>query len=397
MYTEILIRYGELMIKGKNRNKFIKKLADRLHEVFPEEDGVGVRITPNRAFLELSENTNIDAVIEKLKTVFGIISISLAIKVPTDIDEISKAAILIADSEITNEQTFKVDTKRSYKPFPMESLEVTKHVSKAIFKARDVALKVDVRNPDRQLLVEIRKEYSYVMLDKIKMAGGLPQGTSGKALLMLSGGIDSPVAGYLAMRKGIELIAVHFASPPYTSDSALDKVSQLVEILENYQTEIPLYVVPFTEIQLAIVNSKMQEGYHMVIMRRLMYRIAEQLAEKHKCLAIVNGESVGQVASQTLSAMRSSHIVVDLPILQPLAMHEKNDIIKIAEEIGTYATSILPFEDCCTVFVPQKPTTNPNRYISQRQENLINVTALVEKALESTKIIEKRSNNAQFL
>ncbi|MGL5042227.1 MAG: tRNA uracil 4-sulfurtransferase ThiI [Culicoidibacterales bacterium] len=384
MYTDILIRYGELMIKGKNRKKFIRMLEQRLQEVFCDRAEVIILVNPTRAFLTLQPGVDVERIIAKLETVFGIASVSLAIKVPTTLEEITTAAINIANFEIKETQTFKVETKRVYKPFPMESLAVTKHVSAAIFQAANKPLAVDVYKPNCQLLVEIRKGESYVMLDKIKMAGGLPQGSSGKAVLMLSGGIDSPVSAYLAMKKGIEIIAVHFASPPYTSDKSLEKVKKLIRQLEKYQAHIPLYVVPFTEIQLSIVDSYIQEGYHMVIMRRLMYRITEKIAEEHSCVAIINGESVGQVASQTLGSMRATHVVVGIPIIQPLAMFEKNEIIKIAEKIGTYEISILPFEDCCTVFVPKKPTTNPNRYISVNQEKLIDFEKLIIEAVEKT-------------
>ncbi|GBU10652.1 tRNA s(4)U8 sulfurtransferase [Erysipelotrichaceae bacterium] len=397
MYSEILIRYGELMIKGKNRKKFIKMLENRLEEVFPEEQGYEIDVMPTRAYLKLEPESNVKAILEKLGTIFGTSSVSLAVKVPTELKAITEAAIKIAQEEISDTASFKVETKRSYKPFPLESNAVSRHVAGAIFKTRNTPLKVDVYKPDVQLLIEIRKEFSYVMLDKIKMPGGLPQRTSGKGLLMLSGGIDSPVAGYLAMRKGIELACIHFASPPYTSEKSLEKVESLNELLEKYQKNIPLYVVPFTEIQLAITASRIQPGYHMIIMRRMMYRIAQKIAELHGYNALINGESVGQVASQTLGSMKSTHIVVDLPILQPLAMHEKIEIISIAESIGTYEVSILPYEDCCTIFVPKSPTTNPNLYITQNQEKLIDVTALLDSAVENTKLIEKTSNNQSFL
>jgi len=400
MYSEILIRYGELMIKGKNRNHFIAKLRKRLKEVFPKETGIEINVTPVRAFLTLPKNTDTSDVVKKMQTIFGLSSISLAIKTTSTLEDIQTAALQIVNNELSENDTFKIDTKRSDKRFSMKSLEVTKAVAAYVFKNTDKNLKVDVRHPTKELLIEIRGDYTYVMLNKIWMPGGFPQGTSGKAALMLSGGIDSPVAAYLAMRKGIRLFAVHFASPPYTSEQALDKIKQLIEQLSQYQNHIPLYIVPFTEVQLAIVNSDIQEKYQMVVMRRLMYKITEQIARQNDCKAIINGESVGQVASQTLESMNSIHPVVDLPIIQPLATYEKNEIIKIAEQIGTYDISILPFEDCCTIFVPKSPVTRPTRHLAEKEENKINSAELITSALNMTyeiSINQKQSEFSDFL
>lgn len=400
MYTHILIRYGELTIKGKNKKYFLQKLYRRLKQVFPKESGIEIETNPVRSFLTLPEGADVKEVFAKLETVFGLTSASLAIKVPTDLDAIKEAALRIVENECVDGQTVKLETKRSYKQFPLQSWEVSREVAGYVFKQTTKDIKAEMKNPDSQVFVEIRKDESFVMLDRIELPGGLPQGSSGKGALMLSGGIDSPVAGYLAMKKGINLIAIHFASPPYTSNESLEKIKTLVRTLEDYQGRIKLFVVPFTEIQQEIVYSKMNERYHMIIMRRMMYRIAEKIMEQEGAQILVNGESVGQVASQTLASMAAVHTVVDVPIMQPLAALEKNEIIKIATDIDTYDTSVLPFEDCCTIFVPKSPVTQPKKNEALEAENKINVTALLEKAVENTEIVEtliKKDENTIFL
>ena len=396
MYTHILIRYGELTIKGKNKKMFIQKLVNRLHEVFPKDSGIEIETNRVRSFLTLPAGVDSNEIMEKLQTVFGIGSASFAIKVPTDMEAIQEAALQIAEKEVPENGTFKVETKRSYKQFPLESLEISQQVGSYVFKNISRKVTADMRKPDAQLLVEIRKDFSYVMLDKVKMPGGFPQGSLGKGMLMLSGGIDSPVAGYLAMRKGIKIAAIHFASPPYTSPEALEKIMTLVKTMEKYQQHITVYVVPFTEIQQEIIKSKITDRYHMVVMRRSMYRIAERIMAKANANVIINGESIGQVASQTLASMNSVHRVVDAPIIQPLSIMEKNDIITIAKQIGTYETSILPFEDCCTIFVPKSPVTNPKPHIAEFEEDKVDFAPLEDKAVAEVEIMKTRDKTNDF-
>lgn len=399
MYTDILIRYGELTIKGKNKKVFIQKLHERLVEVFPKESGIVITTNPVRAFLSLPEGCDAKAVLHQLERVFGLTSASLAIKVKPEINAIKTAALNIAENECKPNSTLKLNTNRVDKRYPQKSMEVTKDVAGHIFKNNNINLRADVHHPDKILTVEIRHDFAYVMIDRLPLAGGFPQGSLGKGMLMLSGGIDSPVAGYLAMRKGIDIAAIHFASPPYTSENALNKIKKLVETMEAYQTEIPLYVVPFTNVQLEIVKH-VQDRYQMIVMRRMMYMIAERVALAHGRQILINGESVGQVASQTLESMASVHPVVDLPIFQPVASYEKNEIIKLAKKIGTYETSILPFEDCCTIFVPKNPVTKPKKYFAEYETAKLDVEMLINEAIagiETIKVMEIEQNNAEFL
>jgi len=397
VYTNILIRYGELSIKGKNKKEFIQKLYERLKVVFPPKSGIHIVVNPVRAFLTLPEGSDAHAALHKLETVFGLTSASLAIRTEPTLAGIKRAAMEIVEQEMTQGSSLKLNTKRVDKRFPKSSMEITKEVAGHIFANNSLDLRADVHQPDKQLLVEIRHDFAYVMIDRLPLAGGFPQGSIGKGLLMLSGGIDSPVAGYLALRKGIKLGAIHFASPPYTSEQALDKIKSLVHQLEKYQVNIPLYIVPFTEIQLAIRQS-VQDRYQMVVMRRVMYLIAQQIAERAGFQVLINGESIGQVASQTLESMASVHPVVDLPIIQPLSALEKNEIIDVAKKIGTYETSILPFEDCCTIFVPKSPVTRPKKHLATLEMAKIDVKTLVLTAVNSTKMDDKENivKNSDF-
>jgi len=397
MYTNILIRYGELSIKGKNKKAFIQKLYERLLVVFPKESGIHIVVNPVRAFLTLPKDADAHAVLHKLETVFGLTSASLAIRTDTTMDAIKAAAMQIIEAEMTPRSSFKINTNRVDKRFPCKSMDITQEVAGHIFANNTLNLRADVHKPDKQLMIEVRHDFAYVMIDRLPLAGGFPQASLGKGLLMLSGGIDSPVAGYLAMRKGIEIGAIHFASPPYTSDQALEKIKTLVQLLERYQVNIPLYIIPFTEIQLAI-RKHVQARYQMVVMRRLMYVIAEHIALKFGYQVLINGESIGQVASQTLESMASVHAVVDLPVIQPLSVAEKNEIIALAKKIDTYTTSILPFEDCCTIFVPQNPVTRPKPHIAAFEMQKIDVEKLVLSAINSTEFITRNDivKNSDF-
>lgn len=402
MYTDILVRYGDMTIKGKNRKKFVMLLAQRFEEVFADATQLIIDVDFDRTFITLN-GVPLEEVTSKLQYIFGLHSYSLVVKCEQDIHTIAQTALDFVEQEmgqkdtLESKLTFKVETKRSNKKFPYESLKVSQFVANHIFKNTSLNLKAAVRSPEYELLIEIRKDVAYLMLGKVLLNGGFPQGSSGHGLLMLSGGIDSPVAGFLAMRKGIKLSAIHFASPPYTSPQALDKVVQLLKKLKNYQASIDLYIVPFTEIQKTIIQSDIKESYQMILMRRMMFRIATKLAQKIKAQALITGESVGQVASQTLESMQTTHAVTNLPVLQPLATYDKQEIVQIALDINTYDLSVLPFDDCCTLFVPKHPETKPRINIAITQENAFDVNLLLEKALSNIEKIDKIKENDNFL
>ena len=300
----------------------------------------------------------------------------------------------IATDLIQNEEgkTFKVISKRHDKTFEHISDVINRHVATGILQ--NTELKVDVKKPDIQVLVEVRSSAAYIMMGRIEGAKGYPVGIQGRVLMMMSGGIDSPVAAHLMMKRGVRIEAIHFASPPYTSQEALKKVTDLTQKLTDYQEKIRLYVIPFTDIQLAI-NKQVPETYAITVMRRFMYRIAEKLAVEKKCLAIANGESLGQVASQTLESMKAITEFTTLPILRPVLTYDKLEIINHAQKIGTYETSILPFEDCCTIFTPQKPTTKPSSKKLVRFEQGLDIEALVDDALSKIEIIDIKRNSTE--
>ncbi|MBQ4252222.1 MAG: tRNA 4-thiouridine(8) synthase ThiI, partial [Erysipelotrichaceae bacterium] len=298
--------------------------------------------------------------------------------------EIIKAGRQIMEGK---QGTFKVITKRANKKFPIHSDEINRAVASEVLRNYGPQhLKVDVHDPDYELIVEIREQATYVMAETILGAGGYPVGVGGKALLMMSGGIDSPVAGYLTMKRGVEIECIHFASMPYTSQEALNKVKELTRIISGYQGRIKLHVVPFTETQLAIYKN-CDEEYAITIMRRMMYRIANRIAEKNKCLALVNGESVGQVASQTLESISVINAVSEYPVIRPVVTYDKLEIIALAEKIGTYEVSILPYEDCCTIFTPKNPVTKPHPFKVEKQESFFQWQPLLDKAVEDTETI----------
>ena len=388
-YEFIMCRYGELSTKGKNRRSFTAQLLNNIKaqlKAFPE---LTYRETYDRLYITLN-GENAELIIVELKKVFGLSNFSLAIKCERDIDEMAR----IATDLIQNEEgkTFKVISKRHYKTFEHISDVINRHVATRILQ--NTELKVDVKKPDIQVLVEVRSSAAYIMMGRIEGAKGYPVGIQGRVLMMMSGGIDSPVAAHLMMKRGVRIEAIHFASPPYTSQEALKKVTDLTQKLTDYQEKIRLYVIPFTDIQLAI-NKQVPETYGITVMRRFMYRIAEKLAVEKKCLAIANGESLGQVASQTLESMKAITEFTTLPILRPVLTYDKLEIINHAQKIGTYETSILPFEDCCTIFTPQKPTTKPSSKKLVRFEQGLDIEALVDDALSKIEIIDIKRNSTE--
>ncbi|MCP3741141.1 tRNA uracil 4-sulfurtransferase ThiI [Rossellomorea sp. BNER] len=395
MYERILIRYGEISTKGRNRKLFIKKLRENILELLGDLGDIQINANRDRLHILLRE-ADADKVIERLKPVFGIQTFSPVVKVGKDIDEINKAALELMKKTLKPNQTFKVSARRADKSFEYDTNEINYQVGSHILRNTE-DLTVDVRNPDININVEVRKEGVYLSNEVIPGATGMPVGTSGKAMLMLSGGIDSPVAGYLTMKRGVDIEAVHFHSPPYTSERAKQKVIDLARKLSAFSGKIRLHIVPFTDIQTTI-HGQVPENYTMTSTRRLMLRIADEIRKKNNGLAIVTGESLGQVASQTLESMHAINDVTNTPILRPLIAHDKLEIIDIAQKIDTHDTSILPYEDCCTIFTPPTPKTKPKKEKVEYYESFVDFDSLIQKAVEDTETLdlgatEMKANN----
>lgn len=383
----ILIKYGELTTKKNNRNLFINLLYENIKNKLKNYD---VKIVKNRVRMFIETNDNIDEIVSILSNIFGIHSIVVAYKVDNNIDSIKNNVIdIVKNIEF---KTFKVETKRSDKRFPIPSMEFNNVIGGLILKNIS-NVSVDVHNPEYELKIEIREDYAYIYTKEIKGAGGYPVGVAGKGLLMLSGGIDSPVAGYLAMKRGIKIECIYFESPPHTSIQAKNKVKKLVEKLSKYNSNIVLNVINFTEIQEAIYKYCPPE-YMITIMRRMMYRISEKVARKRKALVIINGESVGQVASQTLNSMNVINKVTNYPVIRPVACLDKLEIIDISKKIDTYEISILPYEDCCTIFLPKHPVINPILEKAINYENNFDYEMLINNAVNNmeTIVIDKENN-----
>jgi len=386
----ILIKYGELTTKKQNRNLFINYLYNNIKEKLKDYN---VKIIKNRVRMYIETDDNIDEIVDILSKIFGIHSIVVAYKVDTNTDSIkNKVLELVSDM---NFKTFKVETKRSDKSFPIQSMEFNNVIGGLILKNK-FNVKVDVHNPEYTLKIEIREDYTYIYSKEIIGAGGYPNGVAGKGLLMLSGGIDSPVAGYLAMKRGIKLECIYFESPPHTSIQAKNKVKKLVEKLTNYQCEIKLHVVNFTKIQEEIYKN-IDSSYMITIMRRMMYRISSKVMEKNNLYVLINGESVGQVASQTLTSMQVINNVTNVPVLRPVCCLDKLEIIDISKKIDTYETSILPFEDCCTIFLPKHPVINPELEKAINYEKNFDYETLINEAIENIETIKINSNEDKFL
>ena len=389
-----MIKYGELSTKKDNIKVFIDKLNSNVSKKLADYD-VSISKNKVRMFIDIKDYNEVD-IISKLKEVFGIHSIVVCYKCNKSIEDINILAKELIDKE--NITTFKVETNRADKSFKYNSLEVSKMVGAYLLKNVN-GLKVDVHNPEITLHVEIRDDNTYLYTKEIKGLGGYPVGIQGKGLLMLSGGIDSPVAGFLASKRGIDIDCIYFDSPPHTSLEAKNKVITLAKKLCNYGNNINLYVIPFTEIQLAIYKN-IEPTYMITILRRMMYRISERVAKMTKSRIIINGESIGQVASQTLNSMYVINNVTSYPVIRPVACLDKLEIIEIAKNIDTYETSILPYEDCCTIFVPKHPVINPNLDKCIYFETLIDYEKLIDEAIENmTKIDVKnyQTNSSEYL
>ena len=347
-----MIKYGELTTKKANRNVFITMLERNIKKLLKQYQ---FKIIKDRVRMYiLCDDDVIEEIVKKLEQVFGIHSIVVSHQVHTNIDEIKEKALKII-KDLTFE-TFKVETKRADKSFPIHSMEVNTIIGNHILKNRNVT--VDVHHPDLLLSIEIREEGTFIYTNEIRGKGGYPVGIQGKGLLMLSGGIDSPVAGYLALKRGVDIECLYFESPPHTSIEAKNKVLELANKLNNYSGNIKVHIIPFTHLQESIYKN-VPNNYMITIMRRMMYRIAEKVAHKLQCKIVINGESIGQVASQTLSSISVINMVTNIPVIRPVACMDKLEIIDIANKIDTYETSILPYEDCCTIFLPKHPVIHP--------------------------------------
>lgn len=382
-YSEIMIRYGELSTKGKNKRDFIRKLRSHVQSTISVFPNANVKSNHDRMYIELN-GEDYEEVKEKLVNIFGIQSFSPVLQVEKDIDAISQAVVQMVKELYSSGKTFKIGTRRVDKDFPLDTMEINREVGAAVIEALP-DIEAQMKNPDIMVNVEIRKYGAFLYTHKLKGAAGFPVGTGGRAMLMLSGGIDSPVAGYLTLKKGVELEAVHFYSPPYTSPQALNKAKDLNAKLAKYAGPIYFISVPFTEIQEEIKN-KIPDSYSMTLNRRFMMRITDQLREERKALAIVTGESIGQVASQTLESMVAINDVTSTPVLRPLVSMDKTDIIDLSKKIDSYDLSIQPYEDCCTVFAPQRPATKPDLDEVLRLEKKLDVDALVQRAVDGIEI-----------
>ena len=387
MYNVVLIRYGEIVLKGNNRSKFEKKLVDNVKYALREED-VKITFSQARLYVEPNNEMDLDRIVNKLKKVFGIVSLSLAVKIESDWEKIKETSVKLMEEENMG-KTFKVEARRGDKSFPLQSMEIAKEIGGYIL-SKVKGLKVDVNNPDTLLSIEVR-ENTYIYLNKIPTLGGMPVGTNGKGLLLVSGGIDSPVAGFMLARRGVEIDALHFFSPPYTGVKAKEKVVELCKIVSQYSGKINLYIANFTEPQLAIRDNCPPEQM-VLLMRRIMMRVAEKVAKEKGCDALITGENLGQVASQTMKSIVATNDVCSIPVFRPLIGMDKNDIIDIAKKIGTFETSILPYEDCCTIFVPKHPETQPKIEKLERSETHLEIDKIVDEVVNNLELIEIKNN-----
>ncbi len=379
----LLVRYGEIHLKGLNKPFFERKLLQRINNALADSGALS-RYEQGRIYVRGLKEEDCDRVLERLKKVFGIHSVSPSVAVEKEFSAISDAAAELVEKALDGREraSFKVFARRGDKRFPLDSQEICRELGHALLERFQERLFVDVHAPEINVCVEVR-DSAYVYTEEIMCAGGMPTGTAGRAALLISGGIDSPVAGYYMAKRGIELSAVHFYSYPYTSERARDKVVALTRLLAEYAGEIKLHLVPFTEIQLAIYD-KCPAKETTVVMRRLMMKIAELIARKDGAQALVTGEALGQVASQTLESLCATDDAVQMPVFRPLIGFDKDEIVTVAKKINTFATSILPYEDCCTVFVPEHPVTKPSVEGIRKSEAKVDFSSMIETALKNT-------------
>ena len=389
-YDHIMVRFGELSTKGKNKSDFIKALARNIKSALSDFSNLDIIIRYDHIYVKLNDNDPL-RVIEVLQDVSGIQGLSLVLKTDEDIENLRKVCLELVKQE--DGKTFKVYSKRTNKKYPIISDQINREIATVILK--NTNLKVDVHNPDILVSIEIRDEGAYVFTHTYKGAGGYPLGVGGKIMHMLSGGIDSPVAAYLLMKRGIKIECIHFASPPYTNAGVIEKLKDLLGKLNKYQPEIRLNIIPFTKLQEEIY-AQSDESYAITIMRRMMFRLADRLAKRRRCLAISTGESVGQVASQTLESMNVINDVTNLPVLRPVVCYDKTEIIDLSKKLDTYDISIRPFEDCCTIFAPKNPKTRPSMEKVLEYEAKWDYNKMIDEALDNVEVIHISKGNDLF-
>ena len=375
-----MVRFGELSTKGKNKKDFIKTLAINIKHCLKEFESLRIETRYDHIYVILN-GQDYQPVMTRLQDISGIYSLSLVYKVESDIEKIKAACFELIQKE--EGKTFKVKSKRADKRFPIVSDVIVRQVATVILKNTD--LKVDVHNPDITLSIEVRDEGTYIFTKTFLGAGGYPLGVGGKGLMMLSGGIDSPVAAYLLMKRGVMIECIHFASPPYTSQAVIQKLEDLLSVLNKYQAKIRLNIIPFTKLQEEIYKH-CPESYAITIMRRMMFRLADRLSKRRKCPIIASGESLGQVASQTIHSMNVINEVTNVPVIRPCVTLDKTEIIKIAKKIGTYEISIRPYEDCCTIFAPKNPKTMPRLDECLELENKFDFETLIDEAINNYEV-----------
>lgn len=381
----VLVKYGEMVLKGLNKRSFEDMLTKNIKRRLKNLGRFQITSAQSTTYITpLDDDIDLGEVIDRVGKIFGIAALCRACVCEKDFGNITAKSIDYLDDILSGAKTFKVNAKRADKAFPMKSPEICVELG-GILLEKFPNLTVDVKNPEVTVTVEIRDTNAYIHAENIKGAGGLPVGSSGKAMLLLSGGIDSPVAAYMMAKRGVRITAIHYVSPPYTSERAQLKVEQLCEKLTDYCGGIAFYCVPFTEIQEAIKDNCPEE-YFTVIMRRLMMEIAQRIAEKDNCLALITGESVGQVASQTMSAIACTDAVCRIPVFRPLVGMDKTEIIEIARKIDTFETSVLPYEDCCTVFTPRHPKVRPSLSDVEKAQGKFDFEPLIVKAVEGTEM-----------
>jgi len=386
-YDHIMVRFGELSTKGKNKKEFIRVLARNIRNALSSFSTLEYIVRLDHIYIKLNDN-NPDEIIGILQGISGIHALSLVLKTDDEISNVKKVALELIKMESGN--TFKVHSKRANKKYPIISDQINREVAGEIL--RNTNLKVDVHNPDILLSIEMREDGCYIFTKTYKGAGGYPLGVGGKIMHMLSGGIDSPVAAYLLMKRGLRIECIHFASPPYTNIGVIEKLKDILAKLNTYQESIRLNVIPFTKIQEKIYEVA-DESYAITLMRRMMFRLASELAKRRKCLACSSGESVGQVASQTLESINVINAVTNLPILRPVITYDKIDIIELARKIDTYDISIRPYEDCCTIFTPKNPKTKPSLEKVLEYEAKYDFDSLIKEALDNIEIIYSKKED----